>query len=318
MNFFKNVWSDLVERRLWPVAVGLLVALVALPVLLGRSGGSSSDTALPPANATANGTPAAQLVSLSTLKPKGAPLGPRHNPFRNVGGPAAASTAAPADATSPAVSSVVGGSSGSASSSSGASAPSGPSVSAPSDTAISTPSTPPASTPVGDTRPRSYSAGYRVDVTYGRSGSLNPHDDLARLDPLSALQAPLVLFLGVKDDRQSAIFMVLTDAALTGDGDCRPSADDCQVFGLKKGDAELFDVPASDGRALRYELQVDKIAPKTTTSWRAGVNARHRESKLGRSLLRQAVAATKDAYVAKYRYALGKGVVTKVMPRAAK
>ena len=52
MSFFKNVWSDLVERKLWPVAVGLVIALVALPVALGRGGGEASVEASPAVQVT--------------------------------------------------------------------------------------------------------------------------------------------------------------------------------------------------------------------------------------------------------------------------
>lgn len=323
MNFLKNVWSDLVERRLWPVAVGLLVALVALPMVLGRGGGESTAPATAAAPAPA-GTPAGQLVSLSTIKPKGAPLGPRHNPFKGAGGAAAAAPASSPAGPSPAKAPLISAVPATGGSTSGDSVPSAPSAPAPTGPVTRPPSdgslggsTPPASTPRGDTSPRSYAAGYRVDVTYGRTGTTHAHDDLARLDALSALSAPLVLFLGVKDDGKSAVFTVLADAAVSGDGVCRPSANDCQVVGLKAGDAELFDVPASDGRALRYELQVDKVARRTASSAEASATARHRESKAGRSLLRKAISASKNAYVTKYRYALAKGVVTKVMPRSA-
>jgi hypothetical protein len=325
MNFLKNVWADLVERKLWPVAVALLVALVAVPVVLGRGGGDSAASATGAAPAH-TGAPAGQLVSLSTTKPKGAPLGPKHNPFRKIaGGSSPVNAAAPADAHAPVVTTIPA-NGGTPSGSSIPTAPSRPSApSAPSPTGpVTRPpsdgsiggSKPPASTPRGDTTPRSYAAGYRVDVTYGRQGDLNPHGDLARLDPLSALKAPLVLFLGVKDDGKSAVFTVLADAAVSGDGVCRPSPKDCQVVGLKPGDAELFDV-ASGGRALRYELQVDKVARRTVSSAQASLTARHRESSAGRSLLRKAISASKNSYVTKYRYAAGKGVVTKVMPRSA-
>jgi hypothetical protein len=110
--------------------------------------------------------------------------------------------------------------------------------------------------------------------------------------------------------------MILADVAASGDGTCRPSPSDCQVLGLHPGDAEFFDVAASDGTSKRYELQVDKISRKVVSSERASINSRHRESKAGRRLFHAALDARKDLYVAKYRYALAKGVVTKVMPAA--
>ena len=40
--FVKDIVGDLIEKRLWPLALALLVALVAVPVLLGGGGEDSS------------------------------------------------------------------------------------------------------------------------------------------------------------------------------------------------------------------------------------------------------------------------------------
>jgi hypothetical protein len=50
-NFLDNVWQDLREKRLWPVAALLLIALVAIPVLVVKpaKSPSSSSTAAAPA-----------------------------------------------------------------------------------------------------------------------------------------------------------------------------------------------------------------------------------------------------------------------------
>jgi hypothetical protein len=313
MSFFKNVWADLVERKLWPVAVGLLVALVALPVALGRSGGEASveSSAAPATPAAAQ--PATQVVSLTTNKAKGAPLGSPHDPFHGLGKvvAAAATGQSPSVSPAPSPSAVVGGVP-----SDGGAVPTAPSAPPPSDDDITTPVPP--SSPSTPVAPATIAAGYRVDVTYGRTGSTRSMTDLARLSPFNAINAPIALFVGTKDDQNTAIFMILADVAASGDGTCRPSPSDCQVVGLHPGDAELFDVPTSDGRVLRYELQVDKISRKLVRSARAGITSRHRESDAGRKLLHDAIASRSDLYVAKYRYALGKGVVTKVMPRAAR
>jgi hypothetical protein len=321
MSFFKNVWADLVERKLWPVAVGLLVALVALPVALGRGGGEAPAESSAAPVVPGPSTPATQVVSLSTAKAKGAPLGRAHNPFRGLGGVVAAAVTGQQSPTVSAATSPTPAIVGGAPSEPGDTGPTptAPSTPPPSDgdiTSPSPPSTPGGTDPGSPIAPATIAAGYRVDVTYGRTGSTRSMEDIARLSPLSALQEPIVLFVGVKDDQSTAIFMVLSDVAASGDGTCRPSPSDCQVVGLRKGDAELFDVPTSDGHVLRYELEVDDVAQKLVSSERAGIDARHRESSAGRDLLHDAIAADNDLYVVQYRYALGKGVVTKVMPAA--
>jgi len=37
MTFFKDLLADLISKRLWPVAIALLVALVAVPTVLSKS-----------------------------------------------------------------------------------------------------------------------------------------------------------------------------------------------------------------------------------------------------------------------------------------
>ena len=40
--FFLDLWHDLKEKRLWPVAAALLIGLVAVPVLLAKPAGTAS------------------------------------------------------------------------------------------------------------------------------------------------------------------------------------------------------------------------------------------------------------------------------------
>src|ERR1700759_4391427 len=72
MSFLPNVLHDLVEKRLWPVAVALVAALVAVPIVLGgqSDAGTVSSTVADAPAPTANGLAAhrdaarAQVVSL--------------------------------------------------------------------------------------------------------------------------------------------------------------------------------------------------------------------------------------------------------------
>ena len=71
MSFLKNVLHDLVEKRLWPVAIALVAALVAVPIVLGGSSSSADAPATDVAAVTApNGlanhrdVARAQVVSL--------------------------------------------------------------------------------------------------------------------------------------------------------------------------------------------------------------------------------------------------------------
>ncbi|MBA3747232.1 MAG: hypothetical protein H0W96_07015, partial [Solirubrobacterales bacterium] len=45
MNPVRRLFADLVEKRLWPVALALLVTAVAIPLLMG--GGGSDESGVP-------------------------------------------------------------------------------------------------------------------------------------------------------------------------------------------------------------------------------------------------------------------------------
>ncbi|HWH96259.1 MAG TPA: hypothetical protein VNT03_20520, partial [Baekduia sp.] len=55
MSFLRNILSDLVEKRLWPVAIALVAALVAVPMVLGGSSDAGTATPTPVADASSNG-----------------------------------------------------------------------------------------------------------------------------------------------------------------------------------------------------------------------------------------------------------------------
>src|SRR5689334_19460256 len=102
MPFLRSLLKDLVEKRLWPVAVLLVAALAAVPMLVGRSGPPApAPTATPAAGATADaGTSSKASVTLVTD-----PGDERHDegrvrdPFKS---PIAAKKTTEAKATAPA------------------------------------------------------------------------------------------------------------------------------------------------------------------------------------------------------------------------
>jgi len=53
MNVLSTTWRQLVRRRLWPLAVLLIAALVAVPVLLARDATPVDTPALPETSAPA-------------------------------------------------------------------------------------------------------------------------------------------------------------------------------------------------------------------------------------------------------------------------
>ena len=80
MSLVRDLWADLVDKRLWPVAVVLVLALVAIPTLLREPAASPV-----PAPAPVADTGPAHMVSdpsaIAAARPRGAVVGEAKNPF---------------------------------------------------------------------------------------------------------------------------------------------------------------------------------------------------------------------------------------------
>jgi hypothetical protein len=282
MSFLRNLVSDLVEKRLWPVALLLVGALVAVPFLLG--GGSEADTA-----ATATATPAAtSTTTVTTIRVSEdtnvatiAPTGAKHNPFNQP----KAEKAATADegATTPPSTSEATPTAGDTGSTSG--------TPTPSTTAPSTPSTPttPSDSPTTPKTDEDTKA-IRVDLSFGEPGSTKQKDrtDIARLSALPSADKPIVIFLGVKKDKKTATFLISSDATATGDGSCKPSATNCQTIEMQEGDSTFLDIDLGAG-VRQFRLDVDRIGEVDKETSEKATTARARASVAGRAYLRSAI-----------------------------
>lgn len=286
MSFFKNVLADLVEKRLWPVAIALVAALVAVPIVLGGSSDESAATpvaGVAPSVASGSGTSKAEVVSLEEqaagkVQRKGA----LKNPFVQHHQPKPVSTTA-ASTTAPSGTQTTGGSS-SGGSSSGSSSEA--STGGTSDTPA--PATQAPTTPSDDTD-KAKSTTYRVNFEFGEEGAMRNYSNVARLTPLPSSDNPFFVYLGLAEDGKSAVFLVDGTAEVSGDGKCAPSHDDCQQISLKAGDTEFLDIASGTAGTVEYTLTIKSIK-KATSSKATAAKARARESKAGREYLRQLVA----------------------------
>ena len=100
MSFLRNLVSDLVEKRLWPVALLLVGALVAVPFVLGGGGTEADSAAIATATPATTSTTTATTIRVSedTNVATIAPTGTKHNPFRQ---PKAETAATPDDSATP-------------------------------------------------------------------------------------------------------------------------------------------------------------------------------------------------------------------------
>jgi hypothetical protein len=320
MPFLRNVLHDLVEKRLWPVAVALVAALVAVPMVLG--GSSDATTSTPPAIADATGgdglsdhrdAARAHVVSLEEQAAgKVTRAGLVRDPFvqhhqgritdaqlkaavKNV-----ATGLSEAFAAASSKSSSDGAGSGSTDGSSGGSTGTGGAPDTPAPTA---PSAPAPTTPKPPTK-----ATYRVNVSFGEDGAMKTYNNVARLTPLPSSDNPFFVFLGLSDDGKTATFMVNGEAVPTGDGHCTPTPEDCQQVTLKVGDLEFFDLQSGTGGVVQYQLELEKIVKVKAATTAKAAAAHARESKAGREVVRELVASDPDALSA-WTFDKGQGLL---------
>ncbi len=259
MIFVKSLWTDLIEKRLWPVAVALLLALGAVPVLLG----GSSDAVVAPVGATGATGAAAQTAQVA-LEP-GAPQrrdrpGKLSDPFEQDEAPAVADTAG-ASVTAVAAAGATGARPGAASdgasgAASGASGANGAGSTAPASAPSGKDEPEPAQSAAPEADPRD---AYVAVVRLGVSGSKRPLKRIARLSPLPSADNPALVYLGVSKADDSAVLLLSQDVKASGDGVCRPSKASCESIELAPGDEALLEVTGAGGATRTYQFDLVRI-----------------------------------------------------------
>jgi hypothetical protein len=317
MNAVRNAIRDLVDRRLWPVAVLLVVAVAAVPVLLGSSEDAVTTAANPPqgiANPATAAPDAGQDSEVTLVTPAGTPgtrKGRVRNPFvqparkadeaasgESAGESAGAGTGLPAgDGTT----SITGGADTSTGTGGAGGARPSPGTTGGGGSGGS-----------GDTKSDEDPGVYRIDLRFGEtSGKPKVLRDVARLAPLPSADNPFFVFLGVLEDGETLVFLLSSDVKAEGDGKCRPSKASCQTIELQAGDTQFFDFAQEDGTVIQFQmdvLEVDRRDAKTAT---AAAASYARKSQVGQELLRMVAAAnTANAFDA-YRFRPDRGVLVR-------
>lgn len=316
MTFLRAIRDDLVEKKLWPVAVALLLALVAIPVLLTRGGDAAPAPPLPDpalAQTPVSGNAADPVVLAEAATAKARPTGRFKDPFRGSGGsgqqadqPVPVNGAAvPVTVDEPATPPAGGGGGGGAASSPGATTitPDPPASDDPGLVSGSRGTTP--APPADDAT--AYEAGYRVDVDWGPATAPRSLRDVTRLDALEAGDEPQLVFMGVRPDGRTALFLIVGDATGSGDARCRPSEEYCSLLELEAGDTQFLDLVTADG-VRQYELYVDRVAEQEAASAAAAEKRLERVAKGGRRLVRETIDNGRT-FVRRYVYATKLGVL---------
>jgi hypothetical protein len=300
MRQIRDLWTELIERRLWPIPLVLIAALVAVPLLLAKPAPESD-------GAAAGGGPAAVASSADLRTPDGptvsvteegdaskAPLrGREKDPFKQLHVPhkpkqaaaAADAVTSPDSGTTPSTDGGTGGDNGGAGSE--------------------------------PQQPQKTYVRAGIDVRFGPAGgTLRRIQDVRRLRPLPSAAHPVVIFLGMRSDHATAVFLVSTDVNAQGEGKCVPSRAVCQAIELREGQVALLDVRAGNGTVAQYELDLDKVTLHETTSKAEAQSSYARVSRAGARLLRRSVRSSRLNTSAggrrlhiPFRYAAKRGVL---------
>jgi hypothetical protein len=225
MNALTTTWRQLVRRRLWPVALLLLAALAAVPVLLAREPEAPAPIEPLAVNVEADDTIAEPVVAKLTPEDRSRRrrvLGVRKDPFSPAPVKKAKVDDAPKDQTAP-----------------GASDPG------------SSPTTPAGPQTGGEPAPKPtfYSPGTIV-VRFGSTDGDLQRFPVQKFEPLPDDELPLLVYMGLTKNGKKAKFLVDASVEVDGDGVCKPHPSVCETIELAVGETEFLDVinpePAED------------------------------------------------------------------------
>ena len=286
---------DLLERRLWPLAVILIAAIVAVPFLLAGHGHQAhaalADSAGPvpaaPATPSGPGTTSGSGSSAGTNRShhaSGAGSSSPRDPFAGAATSttsttattsvsSVASSAAASQTSTPVTSAPATG--GASSSSAPAPSTAATSTAAPSMPAPSTPATSTTRTPTTSATPvavshHGASAGekwslYGVDVRVkAPDGTASSITDLARLTPLPAATWPKLMYMGTTNGGRDAVFALGDGVSARGPARCRPARDNCSLIVLAPRHAERISWTVGVARRRTLQLTVTRITTHVT------------------------------------------------------
>lgn len=290
-TFLLDLWQDLRAKRLWPVAVALLAATVALPVVLFKP---ASSPAPPKTAATAsnNKLPAVTLDA-SSVNESRLDVFKQRNPFSSQGD-AAADAATPgaenplADSVGKAVDKagdVAGGGGGDVGGLGGG----GGSTTPTGDTSDPAPKGPDGK----PMEPGVHYFTYTADVVFGARGHTKTYEGMQELDLLPDGDSPVVAFMGVRSGKTAMFFIADPAFRAEGEGDCSPSPDNCMFVYLRTDESHNEETLSAQNGQVEYVLELKDLHTKglsedqalgDTTPDKSGDTAK-RSRKQRRSLL---------------------------------
>jgi hypothetical protein len=253
--FLLDLWLDLREKRLAPVAVLLLAGIIAVPVVLAKK----SEPVVAPPGPTATTASVAPVIegspSAGPVNSKLQTFSPR-DPFEPTGSTAAAGGSTPATTGGT-------GTTGSTGTTGAGTTPGG----ATTGTGVTGNGTTGTGT-TGTTTPESKTTlfTYTADLKFGEGGDTKTFKDVARLALIPDDANPKLVFLGVTTTGKTAVFLVDSNIGVdTGEGKCRPSPDECTFLYLRP-DADHDQATLTDSDGTVFHLRLLDINRVTVSS----------------------------------------------------
>jgi hypothetical protein len=279
-HLLQDLWLDLRERRLVPVAAVLALALVVAPALLLKGAPAEPVAAVPSTNAA---EPPALVTTASLAEPSALDEFAAKNPFRPLRSLAPATSAASASGSSNPFNAGNGpAKTANAGSGGGGSAPSGAVGGKAPGSGPSSPNklVPPSQlTPTTPAKPRTRKYTYVVDLTLVRGQTAKTFERFGRLGLLPSRREPLVIFLGVDARGNNAAFMVDSSLRAVGEGRCQPRPDQCSLLYLGPGEEDQL--VKQDGTAFTVRLDQIRRVPVEAAAHDSAVRARRARARAG-------------------------------------
>jgi hypothetical protein len=216
MTVVTNTWRQLVRSKLWPIAVLLLAALVAVPFLLTREPEAPAPLAPLPVASEADDSiaePVVAKVSTEDRDRRRRVLGVRKDPFQPAPVKKPKTEQEEGTAPTPIEQAPVGG----------------------------------GGTESGGGQPAPEKTYYEAGTIIVRFGEASESAQLAEF-PIAKMAAvpdetlPLLVYMGLTKDGKRAKFLVDASVEVDGDGDCKPHRSNCEVIELAVGETEFLDV----------------------------------------------------------------------------
>ena len=274
--FLLDLWMDLREKRLAPVALALLAGLLVIPFVLASD--EPDPPAPPPAVAREDG---ADLPEVS-IPADGAVIDSRLTAFdpRDPFEPRAAAQqadeeAAAAGGGAPTGGAAAGGADTGTGSTGGGTTTTGDGTTGGGDTTGGG-TTGGGTTGGGDTgsTQRTVVYTFTVDLLYGEFGNERRFREVRRLELVPSEDDPAVVFLGVTTSGRTAVFLVDDRFTVTGEGACRPSPEECTFLYLREsGERNSAILTEEDGTRNRLSLRdIDRVAVESQSQGEADDN----------------------------------------------